>query len=83
MIKKFYILSVTIIIFVLLAGCVSIKVEHPDGTKYTYKRWGKQSLENIEVVTPRGTAFNIGKQAGSSESVTVRNLSETALNLSK
>ncbi len=45
------------------AGCgVTINVEKPDGTKYSYKRRGDQKLENVTFKTPEGAEFSIGQQ---------------------
>ncbi len=60
-----YILLISCLLFI---GCVSIKVEHPDGTKYTYKRWGKQSLADIEYSRDAdGAKFKIGATEGDTD----------------
>ncbi len=74
------------IFLIASVGCVTIRVEKPDGTKYSYSRWlGSQSLEDVSMTTKDGTAFRIGKQNGinsldktlENTSATLRNLSET------
>ena len=50
-------------VLLALTGCgVTINVEKPDGTKYSYKRRGSQSLENVSMTTTDGASFAIGKQ---------------------
>ncbi len=85
MIKKFYKLGATIIIFVLLSGCVTLSVVQPDGTKYKYTRFGKQSLEGF-AFSRDGSKVDmlLDKQDGSSDvAAALKNATEAALRLAK
>jgi hypothetical protein len=69
----------------LNVGCVTIRVEKPDGTKYSYSRWlGDQNLEGVSMTTPDGASFSIGKQSGANSlDKTLENVSETLKNISE
>lgn len=79
---KFLLISIVLIFTV---GCVTIRVEKPDGTKYSYSRWlGSQNLEDISMTTPDGASFSIGKQSGANSlDKTFENVSETLKNISE
>ena len=74
MFKKILLAS-ALTIAVATAGCgVTINVEKPDGTKYSYKRRGDQHLENVSFTTPEGASFNIGKQESTDLSAALNTL---------
>jgi hypothetical protein len=68
-----------------LVGCVTISVNKPDGTKYSYRRYlGSQNLEDVSFVTPDGVSFHIGKQNGMNNlDETMKNTSEAGLIIAK
>jgi len=70
--------------FLLLTGCVSIKVVKPDGTKMSYFRWGRQGLEDVEYDrVGSDVSFKVGKQQGDTGlSQTMENVSGAMLNMS-
>ncbi len=61
--KKMLIAATLAFTPIAITGCgVTINVEKPDGTKYSYKRRGDQKLENVTFKTPEGAEFSIGQQ---------------------
>jgi len=71
----------------LLCSCVKFTYTTVDGTKVSYFRTGKQSLEGVKAnfSLPDGTKkeFEIGKQKGDSGNIAeaAKNVSEAALKL--
>jgi len=72
---KKMLIATTLAFTPIIVGCgVTIHVEKPDGTKYSYKRRGDQHLENVTFKTPEGAEFSIGKQESTDLSAALNTL---------
>ncbi len=64
----------------LFTGCVSRKVEQPDGTKYSYTKLGKQRLEGFAYSRDRDKVDLLLDKSDGSEAQALTNMTETMLN---